>query len=63
MAVFYEEPGIISEELATTFMETDQNELRCPNCIRNEAQTVTPVTPAVQPQKAKHSHSATTIKI
>ena len=41
-------------------METDQKELRCPKCILNEAQTVTP---AVQPQKAKHSHSAATIKI
>ena len=51
---------VISEELATTFMETDQNGLRCPNCILNEAQTATP---AVQPQKAKHSHSAATIKI
>ena len=51
---------IISEELATTFMETDENELRCPNCILNEAQTVTP---AVQPQKVKHSHSAATIKL
>ena len=30
------------------------------DCISNEAQTVTP---AVQPQKAKHSHSAATIKI
>ena len=41
-------------------METDQNELGCPKCILNEVQTVTP---AVQPQKAKHSHSAATIKI
>ena len=50
-----------SEELATaTFMETDQNALRCPKCILNEAQTVTP---AVQPQKAKHSHSAATTEI
>ena len=52
---------IISEELATaTFMETDQNELRFPQGILNEAQTVTK---AVQPQKAKHSHSAATIEI
>ena len=51
----------IEKELATaTFMETDQKELGCPKCIRNEAQTVTP---AVQPQKAKHSRSAATVKI
>ena len=50
---------IISEELATaTFMETDQNELRFPKGILNAAQTVTK---AVQPQKAKHSHSAATM--
>ena len=52
---------IISEQLATqTFMEPDQNELRCPQCILDEAQTVTP---AVQPQKAKHPHFEVTIQI
>ena len=40
---------VISEALATaTFMETDQNELRCPKCLLNQAQTVSP---PVQPQK------------
>ena len=52
----------ISEELATaTFMETDRKELfqiYSTKCIPNETQTETP---AVQPQKAKHSHSAATI--
>ena len=37
----------ISEELATaTFMETNQNELRCSNCILNEAQTYEGDSPA-----------------
>ena len=47
---------LISEELArATFMKTDQNELRCPKCIGNEAQTATP---PLKPQKAKYPHSA-----
>ena len=53
-------PSYFRRLATASFMETDQKELRCPKCILNEAQTVTP---AVQPQKAKHSHSAATIKI
>ena len=31
-------------------METDQNELRCPKCMRNEAQTVTPAASSAAPK-------------